>query len=230
MLDHNEIIKKTRLFGLNAYEAKIWTSILSRNIATAGELSDMANVPRSRSYDVLESLEKKGFVIIEQGKPVKYLAVPPKEVLENVKKKIELAADKRLMDIKNNQFNILINTFQKIYEGSINESQDMVAVLKGRGNIYKHLGFLFSNSKKDILCSEDVTNVEDPEIFNDLKNKMKIITKNLSFGIRMGVVDGNNTLIFPIKSEETHPDYDLCIWIKNEQTTKFMRDLLVFAL
>jgi len=39
-------------------------------------------VPRSRCYDVLESLEKKGFIISKIGKPLKYIAVPPEEVVE----------------------------------------------------------------------------------------------------------------------------------------------------
>ena len=78
-----------RCFSLNLYEVKIWTALLSRGVATAGELSDIANVPRSRSYDVLESLEKKGFAITKLGKPIKYVAVPPSEVVERVKKNVE---------------------------------------------------------------------------------------------------------------------------------------------
>ena len=77
-----------RYFVLNLYEVKIWTALLSRGVATAGELSDIANVPRSRSYDVLESLERKGFVIMKLGKPIKYIAVPPQEVVERVKKNL----------------------------------------------------------------------------------------------------------------------------------------------
>ncbi|HJO01463.1 MAG TPA: helix-turn-helix domain-containing protein, partial [Candidatus Woesearchaeota archaeon] len=80
MINPREMIKKTRSFGLNSYEAKLWAALLSKGVSTAGELSDIANVPRSRSYDVLESLEKKGFVVMKLGKPIKYLAVPPKKV------------------------------------------------------------------------------------------------------------------------------------------------------
>ena len=58
-------------FRLNIYEAKIWTALLSRGIASAGELADISGVPRSRCYDVLESLEKKGFIIMKIGKPIK---------------------------------------------------------------------------------------------------------------------------------------------------------------
>jgi len=42
----------------------------------------ISNVPRSRTYDVLESLEKKGFVVMKLGKPIKYIALPPEEVIE----------------------------------------------------------------------------------------------------------------------------------------------------
>ena len=60
--------KLRRYFALNLYEVKIWTALLSRGVSTAGELSDIANVPRSRSYDVLESLEKKRICCYETWK------------------------------------------------------------------------------------------------------------------------------------------------------------------
>ena len=89
MLVQKDFLEKIKDFGLNSYESKIWTALLSRGVSTAGELSDIANVPRSRSYDVLESLEKKGFVVMKLGKPIKYMAVAPNEVVERVKKLIQ---------------------------------------------------------------------------------------------------------------------------------------------
>lgn len=64
MIVKEEFLSKLRrYFALNLYEVKIWTALLSRGVSTAGELSDIANVPRSRSYDVLESLEKKDLLL-----------------------------------------------------------------------------------------------------------------------------------------------------------------------
>src|SRR5574342_874378 len=103
MIVQKDFLNKLKDFGLNSYEAKLWTALLSRGIATAGELSDIANVPRSRSYDVLESLEKKGFAITKLGKPIKYVAVPPEEVLERVKKNVTEEAkqmSQRLEELK----------------------------------------------------------------------------------------------------------------------------------
>ena len=228
MTINQETIKKTRLFGLNTYEAKLWAALLSRNTSSAGELSDIADVPRSRSYDVLESLEKKGFVIMKPGKPIKYLAVPPKEVLERVKNQIEEKTEKRLSAIKNTTFINLINTFQELYEKNTDHTDNIIAILRGRKNIYKHLGFLFRDAKKDILFSVEGETEKHPEILNEVKDKLKTI-KLSNRGLRMCTVDEDNTLIFPISEKGVHPDYDLCIWIRNKHTTKFLKHLLTSA-
>ena len=221
MISNQETIKNTRLFGLNTYEAKIWTALLSRGVSTAGELSDIADVPRSRSYDVLESLEKKGFVVMKLGKPIKYLAVPPKEVLENIKKQIEKNTKKHLSEIESEDFNNLINTFQGTYEKNTNKADNLVAILKGRKNIYKHLNFLFNNTKKNsiFLVENETSNLE---IIDNTKTTKKPPTTR----VRMYLDDDNNIIIFPIREKEIHPDYDLCIWIRNKQTTNFLKHLL----
>src|SRR3990167_3510402 len=87
MIVKEDFLKKLKgSFDLNIYEVKIWTALLSKGVSSAGELSDISEVPRSRSYDILESLEKKGFVVMKLGKPIKYIAVEPKEVIERCKK------------------------------------------------------------------------------------------------------------------------------------------------
>src|SRR5210317_1067700 len=96
MIVQQDFLNKIKDFGLNTYEAKIWTALLSRGVSTAGEISDIANVPRSRSYDVLESLEKKGFIIMKVGKPIQYIAVSPEEALDRVKKGIQREADSQM--------------------------------------------------------------------------------------------------------------------------------------
>ena len=85
MIVKEEFLGRLRkIFDLNLYEVKVWTALLSRGTSTAGELSSISDVPRSRTYDVLESLEKRGFAIIKIGKPVKYIAVKPTEIIEKI--------------------------------------------------------------------------------------------------------------------------------------------------
>ncbi len=225
MINPREMIKKTRSFGLNSYEAKLWAALLSKGVSTAGELSDIANVPRSRSYDVLESLEKKGFVVMKLGKPIKYLAVPPKKVIERVKEQLEKNTERQLSYIKHTNFNNIITTFQELYERSTDHTKDIAAVIRGRKNIYKHLAFLFKDAKEGILLSTEPKTKEHQAIIDETKTKTTI--KPLDVGLRMCLVDEESALIFPVKEAEAHPDYDLCIWIKNKHTTKFLKQILV---
>ena len=85
MLLKQELINKLKdYFDLNVYETKVWLALLGKGVASAGEIAEDSRVPRSRTYDVLESLEKKGFAIVKLGKPVKYIGVKPKIILEKL--------------------------------------------------------------------------------------------------------------------------------------------------
>ena len=79
MLASPKVMDALKSIGLNLYERKLFVAILSRKTSTAGELAEISEVPRSRCYDVLESLANKGFVIVQPGKPMKYVAVAPEE-------------------------------------------------------------------------------------------------------------------------------------------------------
>src|SRR3989338_4619798 len=139
--------KQLKILGLNSYEVKIWTALLSRGVSTAGELSDIANVPRSRSYDVLESLEKKGFVVMKLGKQIKYIAVPPKEVLERVKKNVQEKTRKEVTTIDLLKKGKMIEELMLLHERGIvsQDTLDISGSLTGRKNLYNHLEIMLKN-------------------------------------------------------------------------------------
>ncbi len=92
-----KLVTLLRSMGLNQYEAQAYAALLLFGEATAGELSNRAGIPRPRVYDIISRLEKKGFVVVQPGRPVKYRAVPPKEAInaylklkeEEFKKEVE---------------------------------------------------------------------------------------------------------------------------------------------
>ena len=231
MLADQETTKRIKSLGLNTYEAKIWTALLSRGVSTAGELSDIANVPRSRSYDVLESLEKKGFVVMKLGKPIKYFAVPPKEVLENVKGQIEKSTEKHISYISSQSFGSLINNLQEMHEGAEGLQEGVVAVLKGK-NIQKHIDFLLKNAKKEVLFSSsqnknfDSWNTKTKQKNADVKTTIKETQAGNKYTMpRVCVVD-ENVMMFPVDVKDTHPDYDVGVWVKNKNIARFFKKLL----
>jgi len=88
MIVKEEFLSRLRkIFDLNLYEVKVWTALLSRGTSTAGELSSISDVPRSRTYDILESLEKKGFIVMKLGKPIQFVALKTRRGNRKSKKK-----------------------------------------------------------------------------------------------------------------------------------------------
>jgi sugar-specific transcriptional regulator TrmB len=134
------------------YERKIDAALISRGVSTAGELSEMTNVPRSRAYDVLESLAEKGFAILKPSKPMQYVAVPPEEALENTKELHREELEEKISQVERFKDSEAVNELQNLYSEGVKrvEPSEMSGALKGRYNVFKHLGNMFSGAERDI--------------------------------------------------------------------------------
>jgi len=153
MIVKEDFLNKIRqYFGLNLYEAKIWTALLSRGVSTAGELSDIGNVPRSRAYDILESLEKKGFVTMKLGKPIKYLAVEPSEVVERVKKLVMEQAKENVNRLEELKSTETLQEIELLHKKGIEfiEPTDLSGAVQGRHNLYAHLESVIRGAENSV--------------------------------------------------------------------------------
>ena len=101
---------------MNIYETKVWLALLSKGIASAGDIAKISRVPRSRTYDVLEGLEKKGFAIEKLGKPIMYMGVKPKGILERLKNNVKRNAEERINYLSNIRETEEFSTWKVIQE------------------------------------------------------------------------------------------------------------------
>jgi HTH-type transcriptional regulator, sugar sensing transcriptional regulator len=152
MIVTQDVLDSLRQIGLNLYERKLWVALLSRGTSTAGELSSMAKVPHSRTYDVLESLADKGFVMIQSTKPLKYLAIPPKEALERAKKTLQESMEVTIDRISKMQASPTLKELEKVYKTGVKtvEPGEMTGSLKGRDALYEQLETIFKGAKNSI--------------------------------------------------------------------------------
>lgn len=241
-----KFLNKLKEFGLNSYEIKIWAALLSRGVSSAGELSDISNVPRSRAYDVLESLERKGFIVMKIGKPIKYIAVPPEEVIERVKKNIHESAQTQIdliEDIKNDQ---ILDELNLLYNKGIDivDPSEFSGSLKNRENMYQNLNQLIKGAEHSIVIMTTA---------KGLVRKAKALRKNLekanSRGVsiriaapinkdsqkayealqdiaevkhvdglkaRFIIVDGRQVTFNLMDDDTAAPEYDAGIWVNTE--------------
>ncbi|MFA5796698.1 MAG: helix-turn-helix domain-containing protein [Candidatus Woesearchaeota archaeon] len=259
MIVKDELLSKLRrYFGLNLYEVKIWTALLSRGVSTAGELSDIANVPRSRSYDILESLEKKGFVIMKIGKPIKYIAVSPKEIVERVKKNIRVESDDRVKRLDELKGTDVLDELNGLHTTGIElvEPSELSGSLKGRTNLYNHMELTIRNAEESITIITTTQGLMrkiegfKPVLEQCKKRGVKIricapLTKetipavkdlgnvaevrHTDLKARFLLVDSKEILFMINDDNEIHPTYDVGIWVNTPFFSSALEEIFELA-
>lgn len=259
MIVKEEFLSKLRrYFSLNLYEVKIWTALLSRGISTAGELSDIANVPRSRSYDVLESLEKKGFAVTKLGKPIKYIAVPPEEVLQRVKKHMQEESNARVKRLDELKGTDILDELTSLHSQGVElvEPADLSGSIRGRHNLYNHIELTIRNAEESVTIMTTTQGLmRKMEGLKPTLEKLKKrgvtvrvaapLTKDCQAVIddigdlaeirhcdnkaRFIVVDGQELIFMVMEDSEIHPTYDVGIWVNTPFFASALEELFELA-
>ena len=149
-------------------------------MASVGEVAAISRVPRSRVYDVLESLEKKGFAIVKMGKPVKYLGIKPQIILERIKGDIRKNAEEKVRDLAKIRESEEFLKLDELYRQGINpvKREDISASLKGKSNISNFLREIIQNAKREVIIC---TNVDE------IKSKLKLFSQTFSILKKLNV-------------------------------------------
>jgi len=251
-MKNEQLLNKVKEFGLNSYEAKIWIALLSRGVSSAGELSEISNVPRSRTYDVLESLEKKGFIFMKLGKPIKYIAVQPNEVLERVKNKVAKDAEKKVDMIDSLKTHEVLTELNQLYSNGIEviDPTEISGSLKDRDNYYSHLVTMINGAEKDvsIVTTEQGLQRKAEFLLRAIKKaksrgvKIRVAAsykketqeverlkeyasvKNIkSLNARFCIVDGKQVSFNLLNDKDVNPAYDVGVYVN---TSFFSQALL----
>jgi len=260
MIVRDEFLSRLRkIFDINLYEVKVWTALLSRGVSTAGELSNISDVPRSRTYDILESLEKKGFIVMKLGKPIKFVALKPEEVIQRVKRNLLVGAQeksKRLEQLKNDdvlaELNGLYTTGIKFVEPS-----DLSGSIRGRQNMYNHLDMMLRGAEKSIIIvttAEGVNRKLDalgpafekakkrgveikiaaPIVHENIKiardiAKFADIRSVSGLSGRFAIVDSSQVMFMLLDDKAVHPNYDVAVWLSSDFFAKALEQMFDFA-
>lgn len=152
MVVSQKVLDALKQIGLNLYERKLWVALLSKGTSTAGELSSLAKVPHSRTYDVLETLADKGFVVVQTTKPIKYAAVAPKDAIDKAKKKLKDSVDVQIERMNRVEKSSEMKELERIYKTGFKEVDraELTGSLKGHDALHEKLETSFKKAKKDI--------------------------------------------------------------------------------
>jgi sugar-specific transcriptional regulator TrmB len=260
MIVKEEFLNRLRkIFDLNLYEVKVWTALLSRGVSTAGELSNISDVPRSRTYDILETLEKKGFIVMKLGKPIKFVALKPEEVIERVKKNLVVSAQEKSKRLEKLKGEDILTELTSLFTQGVKfvEPSDLSGSVKGRQNVYNHLDMMIREAESTVTIVTTAAGLNRKlealeasmekakkrgvkiKIAAPIDESNKQIAKELSkyaevrnmpkIRARFAIVDSQELLFMILDDEKVHPSYDVAIWLNTEFFAAAMEQLFEAA-
>jgi sugar-specific transcriptional regulator TrmB len=243
MLLKQELISKIKdYFDLNLYETKVWLALLRKGVASAGEVASISGVPRSRTYDVLESLEKKGFSIVKIGKPVRYIGIKPKIILEKLKNDVKENAKEKITGLSKIEDTEEFEKLERLYQRKgtdIIKRENISIALKGKLNISNYLREILQNAKKEIIICTNVEEMKtkvklfkqtfktlkmanikvkmalsgDDNIIKQMENEFGIKIKQMNIDAKFFIIDRKEILFYLSKNTDKE---DFAIWLKSE--------------
>lgn len=151
-----DLIKSVKKLGLSTYESKVYLALNKLILGTAEEISKEADIPKSKSYDVLKSLNRKDLIKINGGKPIIYEIIPPKEGFKNhrialieelyqCEEKLNAIYEKKVSEVQAPVW--LISKEEKIIE------KEMDLIKNAKDSIYMRVGFLTKGELNQLIKS-----------------------------------------------------------------------------
>lgn len=144
-----DLLEKLQKLGLSGREAEIYLALLSKKELTAPEIGKITSVTRTKSYEILQNLIKKGLcnVRYKNGKKV-YCSIEPSIALQNLLSvyEKELSEKKKLVE----RFQDDLVALHKKKE-VINDPLDYIEVLSDINQIKDRWLNIQKNTKKEIL-------------------------------------------------------------------------------
>ncbi len=158
MTDRTKLIEALEAVGLSSYESKAYSGLLVESPVTGYHLSKISGVPRSRIYETLERLEKKGYIHCEESEPNTYIPISGEEFV-----------NRAVESVKGNMSNLRAE-LSSIQPPS--KEQTGVYNIKGRDNILAKIESIITSTQNNItICGwhEDLS--ELTESFSEALNR-----------------------------------------------------------
>lgn len=244
--DFNEdTLSALQELDLTYYGSKAYYALILTGTSKASEVSEVADIPRSKVYSVLKRLKREGWVSVEGKRPLLYRAVPPKDIMEEKKKGLVSKVDDAKRELVSVHEGRVEREVPKIWlvRGSRNVIAKTGEILRRTQDNVSMLGSLYLPGEMEmlediapqldsrgvemrIMCREIITRAGEEvrlgEELSRLTPHLKTIDTPL---IRFNIVDGKEMMIIFSLAVEDGADIDnvLALWMPGSEVASLMQ-------
>lgn len=140
------VVNELRELGLTTYEAQAYVALIQNPFTSATELCNETGIPDSKIYFALEELQRKGLVIVSEGVPKHYKALPPKQALNKLKEVLTHQYEAQVGKLS--QLNLAL---APLYSKGEREDVELAYVVKGFDNVLARMIEVLSSAKREAL-------------------------------------------------------------------------------
>lgn len=226
--------------GLTEYEVKAYTALLEHEVRTASQISRHSGIPFSKIYEVLGSLERKGWVEAEHARPSKYFPKPPSIALETTRLRME-------SELRGNERQVL-EELKPLYEMKGARERPEIWIVRGEYNVLSKIYETLVKSQRELLIalpfvSADVvefmspriielsqrgvsimvmmTKIVEERVLRKLSGFAEVRVRDQMFG--GGVISDEREVVL-LLGEEKEGRASLAIWSDHVGLTKFAKN------
>jgi len=160
--------------GLTPYESKAYIAILLHGPLSPQGVNQKSGIPRPRTYDVLNSLVGKGFLMEQPGRPPIYAAVDPRVSLEKIMIDLEREMHRQLEE-KRETAEKLSSTLSKIHERSQESAvkEERVWVTRRDSAFIARYCEAIINIDKELMIATPAVTPPEKEVLEAIKHVLK---------------------------------------------------------
>ena len=140
-----EARKTLREIGLTSYETRAYLALIESGVMTASQVSERSDVPYSKIYETLNSLQRKGWIETKKGRPTRYYPKAPSEAFQATRLRLE-----ENISVWNQAVR---EELQPLYERREFREKPDVWILRGESSVLAKLQEMVDGAKKELMVA-----------------------------------------------------------------------------
>ena len=140
-----EARKTLRQIGLTSYETRAYLALIESGVMTASQVSERSDVPYSKVYETLNSLQRNGWIETKKGRPTRYYPKAPSEAFQATRLRLE--ENIRLWN------QAVIEELQPLYERREFREKPDIWILRGESSVLAKLHEMLDGTRKELMVA-----------------------------------------------------------------------------
>jgi len=143
--------------GFTEYESRCFVAATRVGTGTAKEVSDVADVPRARVYDCMDSLAERGLVDVQEAKPKRYRVVRPETAVATLRRAFE------------DRFERLEALLPTLHATAKESEDDDVWVIEGGADVAERMTTLVADASESVVVAVGAEGLLTAELLDALR-------------------------------------------------------------